>query len=86
MKAKPVVEYDNFTFEFCGETHQVKKKLTLFGVLKGEEAKALNRSRHDFTIYYYGTKGKERLEFYKEETVEDKIIHREKPSARKRKN
>jgi hypothetical protein len=74
MKAKPLVKYDNFTFEFCGETRQVKKKLTLIGVLKGEEAKALNRSRHDFTIYYDGTKGKQRLEFYKEETVENKII------------
>jgi hypothetical protein len=46
--------------------------------LKGEEAKALNRSRHDFTIYYDGTKGKERLEFYKEETMENKIIEEEK--------
>ena len=78
MKAKPVVEYDSFTFELCGETHQVKKKLTLIGVLKGEEAKKLNRSRHDFTIYYDGTKGKQRLEFYKEETVEDKIIKEDK--------
>ena len=78
MKVKPVVKYDNFTLEFCGETHQVKKKLTLIGVLKGEEAKALNRSRNDFTIYYDGTKGKERLEFYKEETVENKIIEEEK--------
>ena len=77
MKAKPVVKNDNFTFEFCGETHQVKKKLTCIAVLKGEEAKALNRSRHDFTIYYDGTKGKERLEFYKEETVENKTIEEE---------
>ena len=65
MKAKPIVKYDNFTFESCGELHKVKTKLTLIGVLKGEEAKALNRSRNDFTIYYDGTKGKERLEFYK---------------------
>lgn len=78
MKAKPEVKYDNFTFEFCGETRQVKKKLTLIGVLKGEEAKALSRSRNDFTIYYDGTKGKERLEFYKEETMENKIIEQEK--------
>jgi hypothetical protein len=59
----------------------VKKKLTLVGVLKGEEAKALNRSRNDFTIYYDGTKGKERLEFYKEETVENNMPG-EKPSGR----
>ena len=78
MKAKPIVKYDNFTFEFCGETHHVKKKLTLIVVLKGEEAKALNRSRNGFTIYYDGTKGKERLEFYKDETVEAKIIEEEK--------
>ena len=78
MKAKPVVSTDNFTFEFCGETRRVKKKQTLIGVLKGEEAKALNRSRHDFTMYYNGTKGKERLEFYKEETVENRIIEEQK--------
>ena len=78
MKTKPVVLYDNFTFEFCGETRQVKKKLTLIGVLKGEEAKALNRSRNDFTIYDDGTKGKERLEFNKEETLENKIIEEQK--------
>ena len=64
MKAKPVVNYDNFTFEFCGETHQVKKKLTLIAVLKGEEAKAVNMARRDgFRMSYDGTKGKERIEF-----------------------
>ena len=72
---KPVVKYDNFTFEFCGETHQVKEKLTRIAVLKGEEAKAVNRARRDgFSMEYDGTKGKERSEFYKPETVEDKII------------
>jgi len=78
MNIKPVVKYENFTYEFCDEIHQVKKKLTLIGVLKGEEAKALNRLRNDFTIYYDRTKGKERLEFYKEQTVENKIIEEEK--------
>ena len=75
MKAKPVVKYENFTFEFCGETRQVKEKLTLIAVLKGEEAKAVNRARRDgFRMAYDRTKGKERMNFYKEETVEDKII------------
>lgn len=78
MKAKPIVKYDNFTFESCGELHKVKTKLTLIGVLKGEEAKALNRSRNDFTIYYDGTKGKERLEFYKCKAVERKTIEENK--------
>ena len=78
MNIKPVVKYETTTYEFCDEIHQVKKKLTLIGVLKGEEAKALNRLRNDFTIYYDRTKGKERLEFYKEQTVENKIIEEEK--------
>ncbi len=79
MKAKPVVKYDNFTFEFCGETHQVKKKLTRIAVLKGEEAKAVNRARRDgFRTAYDGTKGKERLDFYKDETVEDNILEGQK--------
>jgi hypothetical protein len=78
MKAKPV-KFDNFTFEFCGETHQVKKKLTLIAVLKGEEAKAVNMARRDgFRMSYDGTKGKERMNFYKDVTVEDKIIEEEK--------
>ena len=38
MKSKPIVKYDNFTFEFCDEIHQVKEKLTLIAVLKGEES------------------------------------------------
>ena len=75
MKAKSVVKFDNFTFEFCGETHQVKKKLTRIAVLKGEEAKAVNSARNDgFRMAYDGTKGKERMNFYKDVTVEDKII------------
>ena len=49
------------------KVHAVKKKLTLLGVLKGEEAKVFQRSRNDFSIYYHGTKGKQRLE-----TVEDR--------------
>jgi hypothetical protein len=72
---KPVVKYDNFTFEFCGETHQVKEKLTRIAVLKGEDAKAVNGTRTDgLCMAYDGTKGKERLEFYKVETVENKIV------------
>jgi len=78
MTSKPVVKYDNVTFEFCGETHQVKQKLTQVAVLKGEEAKALNRARDGFVMSYSGTKGKKRLNFYKAETVEDKIIERPK--------
>ena len=57
----------------------MKEKLTRIAVLKGEEAKALNRARsHGFSMEYDGTKGKERLEFYKCETVERKIIEEEK--------
>ena len=79
MKVKPVVKYDNFTVESCGETHQVKEKLTRIAVLKGEEAKAVNRARRDgFSMVYDGTKGKERIEFYKCKTVERKIIEEEK--------
>lgn len=75
MKSKPVVKYENFTVELSGETHQIKHKLTQIAVLKGEEARALNRARRDgFVMSYSGTKGKERLDFYKTETVEDKII------------
>jgi hypothetical protein len=75
MKAKPVVWYDNFTYESCGETHQIKQKLTRVAVLEGEEAKAVNRARRDgFVMTYSGTKGNQRLGFYKAETVEDKII------------
>jgi hypothetical protein len=77
MKSKPVVKYDSFTFEFCGET--VKEKLTRIAVLKAEEAKAVNRTRRDgLCMAYDGTKGKERLEFYKCVTVERKIIEEEK--------
>ena len=73
MKAKPVVKYDNFTFEFCGETRQVKRKLILIAVLKGEEAKAVNRARRDgfilteehITIANYFRKGvKKILKYY----------------------
>ena len=40
--------------------HQVKEKLTLIAVLKGEAAKAVNRTRRDgFSMEYDGTKGKE---------------------------
>ena len=79
MKAKPVVKYDNHTFEFCDEIHQVKEKLTRIAVLKGKEAKALDRARKDgFSMEYDGTKGKERLEFYKCKTVERKIKEAQK--------
>ena len=75
MKAKPVVKYETTTYEFCDETHQVKEKLTHIAVLKGEEAKAVNRARRDgFSMTYDGTKGKERLNFYKVKTVERKTI------------
>jgi hypothetical protein len=47
--------------------------------LKGEEAKVVNRTRRDgLSMQYDSTKGKERLEFYKEETMENKIIEEEK--------
>ena len=76
---KPVVRYETTTYEFCDETHQVKEKLTLIAVLRGEEAKAVNRARGDgFSMTYDGTKGKERLEFYKVKTVERKTIEAEK--------
>ena len=79
MKSKPLVKYDNFTVELLGETHQVKEKLTRIAVLKGEEAKAVNRARRDgFSMEYDGTKGKERLEFYKCVTVARKTIEEEK--------
>ncbi len=76
---KPLVKYDNFTYESGDETHQVKQKLTLIGVLKGLEAKAVNRARKDgfSMIYVDGTKGKERLNFYKVKIVQDKIIEDE---------
>lgn len=73
-KAKPKVKFDEFEFKFCGELYKVKKKLTLIGVLKGEEAREVNHASGGFTAHYDGTKGKEMLEFYKEETVENKII------------
>ena len=79
MKAKPIVKYDNFTVELFDEIHQVKEKLTRIAVLKGEEAKAVNRARRDgFSMEYDGTMGRERLEFYKCVTVERKIIEEEK--------
>ena len=57
----------------------MKEKLTRIAVLKGEEAKALNRARRDgFSMEYDGTKGKERLDFYKVVTVERKTIEEEK--------
>jgi hypothetical protein len=66
MKAKPEVWYDNFTYESGDETHQIKQKLTRIAVLKGEEAKAVNMARKNgFVMTYSGTKGKERLDFYK---------------------
>ena len=64
---------------FAGETHEVKQKLTRIGVLKGEEAKAVNRTRRDgLCIAYVGAKGKERLEFYKVRNMERKIIEAQK--------
>ena len=82
MKAKPAVKYETITYDFCGETHQAKEKLTRIAVLKGEDAKAVNRTRRDgLSMQYDNTKGRERLEFYKCETVERKTIEKEKKES-----
>ena len=68
---------NNGKFESGDEIHQVKQKLTLIAVLKGKEAKAVNRARKDgFSMIYDRTKSN--LNFYKVATVEDKIIQEEK--------
>jgi hypothetical protein len=82
MKSKPAVKYDSYKVELCGETHQIKQKLTRIAVLNGEEAKSVNTTRTKgdgfITRYSGGTKGKGRLGFFEAETVEDKIIEEDK--------
>ena len=62
----------------CDETHKVKQKLTQIAVLKGEETKALNRARKDWFVMSYSGG---RMNFFKVETVEDKIVGEEKKES-----
>ena len=75
-KTKPVVKYRQYKFTFCGQVHKVRHKLTLLAAFDGELAKKIRDISDNAGLYwsYYDTKGKERLEIYEEETIEDKIV------------
>jgi hypothetical protein len=75
-KTKPVVKYRRSTFTFCGQVHKVRYKLTLLATFNGELAKKIRDVSSDGGLYwsYYNTKGKERLEIYEDQKLEDKIV------------
>jgi hypothetical protein len=73
---KPIVRYRTRTFTFMGETHRIKTKLTLLLRFDGPMAKKLRDiSNNGKALWsYWDIVGKERLEVYEEEEIEDKVV------------
>ena len=70
------MKYRRYKFKFCGQVHKIRYKLTLLATFDGPLAKKIRDVSKDVGLYwsYYNNKGKERLEIYEDQKVEDKVV------------